>query len=420
MVSPLHPKYDKRKKGTPLMPYENSDELICEAEPAEKGEFYVFRFERTELRALFKKIRASLIRHIAPLAILWSVVLIVSALKKSAFGFVLGCGLIALVLYLKYYLNYKKAWLNSESRIEETTYSYEIFDNFLFLTLSRNGETVRTQKIYFNDIAKIHIVGNYLFLQFQSESLILKKDALVPDSALIAYCNRTPQKVVQKKEKHPCAIVSDWLFVLSILSIFAAAYISGLLDTKFPESMKLFFFFLPIPIASIVFGIYLKRKCRPCKKNILTGVIAALLLCLFGSFAFIFSDYYSHSDEPILNAEQMLQIDIPEPLRINTLYFQNSDFCYSTVYFSPRDTEEFENRLKNDSKWLSERPTELTAISSAYINDSAADYYLIYNADTNEFNRLPDESGTYRFINIIYDTDSVTMKLVEYQTEYIK
>ena len=33
---------------------------------------------------------------------------------------------------------------------------------------------------------------------------------------------------------------------------------------------------------------------------------------------------------------------------------------------------------------------------------------------------LLSESGTYVFINILYDAENNTMKLVEYQTEYTK
>ena len=54
------------------------------------------------------------------------------------------------------------------------------------------------------------------------------------------------------------------------------------------ENMWVFFLFLPVPIASIVFGFYLKKKGYKYKKNVVVGIIMAALLCIYGSFNFIF------------------------------------------------------------------------------------------------------------------------------------
>ena len=110
------------------------------------------------------------------------------------------------------------------------------------------------------------------------------------------------------------------------------------------ENMWVFFLFLPVPIASIVFGFYLKKKGYKYKKNVIVGVIMAALLCIYGSFTFIFSDIYSHGDEPIVNTEQMLNIDIPIHSHINmhdvTKETQTVPlvYIYSTSYIYFDDT----------------------------------------------------------------------------------
>ena len=192
--------------------------------------------------------------------------------------------------------------------------------------------------------------------------------------------------------------------------------------------MWIFFLFLPVPIASIVFGFYLKKKGYKYKKNVIVGIIMAALLCIYGSFTFIFSDIYSHGDEPIVNTEQMLNIDIPTHSRINTQDWTKGTqsvprgYIYSTsdIYFDDTAVGQFEKNISNDAKWISDIPNDMVGITSYFCDIQTSDYYIIYNKDTGEFNKLPSSSGTYVFINILYNAESNTMKLVEYQIEYTK
>ena len=154
----------------------------------------------------------------------------------------------------------------------------------------------------------------------------------------------------------------------------------------------------------------------------------SVLLCTYGSFSFIFADVYSHSDEPILMAEETLSIDIPTPLRINTQDWTKGTqsiprgYIYSTsdVYFDQSAVEDFESNLSGDSKWITDIPNEIIGITSYFCDIQKSDYYIIYNKDTKEYNKLPEESGTYVFINVLYNVENNTMKLVEYQIEYTK
>ena len=176
------------------------------------------------------------------------------------------------------------------------------------------------------------------------------------------------------------------------------------------------------------FGFYLKKKGYKYKKNVIVGFIMAALLCIYGSFTFIFANVYSHGNEPIVNAEQMLSIDIPEHSRINTQDWTKGTqsvprgYIYSTsdIYFDDAAVEQFEKNISNDVKWISDIPNDMVGITSYFCDIQTSDYYIIYNKDTKEFNKLPSESGTYVFINILYNAESNTMNLVEYQIEYTK
>lgn len=415
------------------------DDILSGADPIEEKaqeskETYVFKYEKADLQNIFKKARLPLTKRTAIFSIACMVLFVFFAATKAPdtiIGLLLGCFLIGIVSHIKAGLAYRKAWRDSESRILESTYSYEIFDGYFVLSISRNEEITGRQKIYFEEIEKIHLFDNYLVLRFSGQSYIIKKEALNPDSAFIVFCKSTPDRVEEKKPKDGLITCSVLLFVLSICTVLGAllgvAILSGINRTT-NENMWVFFLFLPIPIASIVLGFFLKKKGYKYKKNVIVGFIMAALLCIYGSFSFIFDDMFSHSDEPIVNAEQMLSIDIPQHSRINTQDWTKGTqtvprgYIYSTsdIYFDDAAVEEFEKELPNDTKWLSDIPNDMAGITSYFCDVQTSDYYIIYNKDTQEFNKLPSASGTYMFINVLYNAESNTMKLVEYRMEYTK
>ena len=413
------------------------DDILSETEPIEEKtlepkELYVFKYDEADLREVFKKSCSPLIKRVVLFALACIVLIILFAATDAPdvmLGLLLGYFLIGVISHIKGYIAYRKAWKHSESKILQSTYSYEVFEGYFVLNISRNEEITRTQKIYFDDIEKIQSFGNYLVFQIAGQSYIIKKDALIFDSAFIAFCNNTPNKVDAKKPKDKFKVISILLFVLSICTIWGAligvAIVSGL-NQAMTENMWVFFLFLPVPIASIVFGFHLKKKGYKYKKNVAVGVIMVALLCIYGSFTFVFADVYSHSDEPIQKAEQLLGIDIPTHSRINTQDWTKGTqsvprgyiYFTSDIYFEDTDVAEFEKNLSSDTKWISTIPNNMVGITSYFCDIQTNDYYIIYNKDDKEFNKLPTESGTYVFINVLYSVEDNTMKLVEYQIEY--
>jgi hypothetical protein len=158
------------------------------------------------------------------------------------------------------------------------------------------------------------------------------------------------------------------------------------------------------------------------------GVIVSVILCFWGSFTFIYGDIYSHDDEPIANAEKLLGIDIPEHLRIDTLTFSDkidsedrvNVYSDSNIYFDSDAVEEFEKNLDSDTKWMSDLPNDMVGITANYFGSSQNEYYIIYNKDTGEINKLPSINGTYDFISVLYNTESNIMYLTEYWLQYTK
>ena len=102
---------------------------------------------------------------------------------------------------------------------------------------------------------------------------------------------KNPKKVVQKSPMTKWRVASMVLFVASLLSIFGGLILTNIVSNingLFVENMWAFFLFTPVPVASIVFGFALKSKGYKYKKNIITGFIIFALLCIYGSFVFMF------------------------------------------------------------------------------------------------------------------------------------
>ncbi|MBQ7968551.1 MAG: helix-turn-helix transcriptional regulator [Clostridia bacterium] len=182
------------------------DDILCESKPIyesenELKEAYVFNYEKKDLQEVSKKMSFPLIKNAVVFTLVCIVLFIFFAATDAPdlmLGFLLGYFLIGMISHIKVYFVYSKTWKSSESRIVQSTYSYKIFDGYFILNISRNEEITRTLKVDFNEIEKIQSFGNYLILQIVGQNYIIRKDALIPDSAFITFCKKVPTKVEVK------------------------------------------------------------------------------------------------------------------------------------------------------------------------------------------------------------------------------
>ena len=418
----------------------SADDLLSEGEPAEPEppkerprEAYVFRFEKEELNEYFKNAFGLLLRRSALLIALFTgflIALLFAKINNIAVGIFFGTYLFAVFAIVRQYVVNKKEQKNSENNLLATTYTYEVFDGYFTVNIAREGSE-KSLKVGFSEIKRVYSFKRFLTMEIGGQLYLLKKDVLAPGSVFFALCGKAP---VPKKENRPSPLLkalSILLFILSVVSFAAAIITQMVLYFRTFDSvgnMWICFLFLPIPLASVAFGFYLKKRGYSYRMNVIVGLIAAGLLCIYGSFTFLFHNAYSHSDEPILRAEQLLKIDIPDHFQINTPngsdlseYAQRGSVSsVSEIYFKEDAVEDFEKNLPDDPKWLSKIPGALIGVTSHYSEKPMYDYFLIYNKSTKEFNKLPDKSGTYEFINLFYDTEHNKMKIVEYSIEYNK
>ena len=267
-----------------------------------------------------------------------------------------------------------------------------------------------------------------MILTIQNQAYIIKKKELTQDTCIFSKLNvKTPEEKIKKTSY---SVVSLILFIATLLTIFMAMFSMGILSSVnhlTTENMWVFFLFTPISAGSVVFGFFLKAKGYRYLKNIIAGFIMTTFLCLYGCFFFIFP-HRDTSDKPILAAEKRLQIDIPKHEQVitddytkGTQNFPDGYVYYeSTVYFDSADTEKFEKEIKDDEKWVSKVPSNILGITPPLSDVKYYDYVLIYNIDEGKYNSLPEKSGEYTFLSILYKTDDDEMIITKYKIDFIK
>ena len=411
-----------------ILGFENNQNI--ETKP---NETYCFNFSKDELNQI-QRLQKKFVYKRPAIFVLICVLLIISSITFSApsitIGFAFGMFLIGMVLHIKTIRAFNNSWSKNIERICQSTYEYNVFEDYFIVNIYRDNEKMREFKCRFSDIERIEKLDKWLFLQFGGQLFIIRTNDLKENSAFFSHIDKNSTKFVKKTPSNVWRTISIILFVTSILSIFGA--LSSVMSASnannmFEENMWLFFLFTPIPISSIIFGIILKSKGYKYKKNIIVGIIMTVLLCIYGSFTFMFADSYDYSDEPIINVEQTIGIDIPDHKQIRTTNWTDTQsvsrgYIYYTsyIYFDESAVQEFEKHLPTNAKWLSTIPNDLIGIASPLNDYASCDYILIYNKDTAECNTLPDSSGTFRFVNILYNAERNQMEIIEYAIDYTK
>ena len=397
-------------------------------------ESYRFIFSKEELNEIYRLQRKSIYKRpliFTVICVLMIVFFIGSSAPDAVIGFSFGMFLIGVVSHIKGIRAYSKAWKNSIEKICKSTYEYKIFENYISISIYRENVKIRESKCFFTDIEQMQQFDKWLFLQFGGQSFIIRKSDLKENSAFYSYMYKNPLKITEKPTHNRWKVLSVILFVASLLSIFGALGLVSAVSSEnhlFVENMWLFFLLTPIPIASIVLGFILKSKNYKYKKNVIVGIIMVALLCIYGSFSFMFANVYDHSDEPIIRTEQTIGIDIPEHKQISTQDWTKGTqsvsrgyiYYISDVYFENSAVADFEKQLAKDDKWLSSVSNDLIGITLPINDYGFYDYVLIYNVDTAEYNTPPNSSGKYRFINILYRSEKNQIKIVEYDIDYVE
>jgi len=288
--------------------------------------------------------------------------------------------------------------------IADRIYTYRIYDGSVeALCQNSAGELVESAHAAFNKIEKIVVTRQYLTLVVEKKAWVLRKDCLPPDSEFLRLPILYPRKTKGQSKKiefNTMEIVGLLLFAGSILAFpLGIGLFAWLSETNHMDvgNMWVFWTLAPIPIASIILGFALKKKKYRYRRNLIAGFIVLPLLLIYGCFSLFFAQDYSEA--PLLELEQILEMDLPESEIVKTMEYSDGT-VRTEILFSEENAQQLLALLEDDPRWLDNVPDELEGIVSDYTLMLGGKYIIIYNVDTQQMNELPEQSGTYRMYDI--------------------
>ena len=330
---------------------EDSTASVPANEPLES---YSIEYTKADLQEYTKAAGSSFIKRALISVVLIAVLFVNSFVVEYPdwlAGFFIGCFAINCLSALRAYIKFKKETPLHNQRVMECSYLYEVYEDSVSMKIFRDGELKRYHQLQFSDITRVLQEGGFLVFGNDTDSYLIKKSELPQDSRLrtLRPAKKPAKKKVYTDAKGALNTLSIVLFICSILTIFGASLVISQFDDFYfiTDRMWIFFLFLPIPLASVLLSFYLKHKGYSYLKNLIAGIIMIVVLSLYGSFVFFFSDMVSHDDAPILRVEEKTGIDIPKHKRINTMNLfdqypneRERTQCTSDVYFEKEENGE--------------------------------------------------------------------------------
>lgn len=165
-----------------------------------------------------------------------------------------------------------------EKELLASTYTLSLSGDTLTLSVTQSGGTVRVERVRTTD-TKLFCTGGFdKFLLLGGQYYLLKH---AENGELLAALS-------EKKAIDPLFPLSVNLFVQAILSLPLAALFAHL-GTRADAANRIwtFFFFLPIPAVSIVFGFFRREKRFTYVKNLIAGILMAAVLFLYTALSLI-------------------------------------------------------------------------------------------------------------------------------------
>ncbi len=346
--------------------------------------------------------------------------------KNSYFVFFLAIIFFCLIL-VRYILGLVATKKNTELLLNRN-YTYEMFRDYMLVRIFNAEDEIKTYKVYFNELTKCWETPYCYFLELKDRTTFTIKKSVLPEySPLRYFCQqmKTAKTDFSSEKITFLKTAGKALFICCFLSLFTA--ISMILDSM-PESaessimealdnLRIFHYFLPVPILSIIVGILLNKNKIRNIKNIVVGIIIGVYMLIFGFFPNIFGNINNNFN----SVETALGIDFPECIsfRRSTSFSDNAQ-TVTSMSFTESASNEFETTIKKDSRWSSTGRKDFYEILPESIGNIPCDLFLIYNITTDEFGKLPDSEGEYEFIYISYDTEMNTAYIFEYTADYQK
>ena len=298
---------------------------------------------------------------------------------------------------------------------------FRLFDDCLEMTFISDKGGKSLYVIKKEEISNFFETEKYYVFIAKQIIFSIKKEVLKENSILrnFIYKERVDEDKTSKT-------VSKVLFALTI--------ISGVLSNAFSTIVSDYYYdfpniewwflviFLPMPIISAVYAIYLIIKKKDWLKNVIVAVIGILLLCTAVHNTFTPYDNTYDDLDMVEYWNEMADLNIPIDGEATNTFYEEGDYysekgCYSssTVVYEGDVADTFEEQISKDERWKKEYPEELREYMLDFEFDTDGDdYYCLYNSDTEQFSEAPEKPGTYNFYLFVYNADDCVLQVEDY------
>lgn len=205
-------------------------------------------------------------------------------------------------------------------------------------------------------------------------------------------------------------IIGIVLFVLSIISVFLSSFVIQLVgQDSFFDSMGTWryswiaFLFLPIPIATFIYGIILRKKVHV-MIDIIIGIITSLLCLVIGCTTFV--DRVDVSASFLLDAQNVTNISFPKNVKAMSSYEISGGRKGIAKILDSNEEKEFVNSMASD-KWEDKCPMSARVVlphTTLSQTEKTYEKYCLYLLPSGVFNPEKIEHGNYSVYYIAYDS----------------
>ena len=175
--------------------------------------------------------------------------------------------------------------------------------------------------------------------------------------------------------------------------------------------MWISFFFLPIPLFCLVFGIICKKGGLPMKKNIVIGTLSLSIIFLMGLSSFGID--VDRSTKIVTDVSDETGLYFPLNYRIMTTTYKNEKESNLKITDSLQEMVFF--KTVKEEPWVSVLPPASKGVlSNSIINKTNGfDYYCLYVRTTGTFNPSFVPTGDYSLVLIAYKNSKHHIKIIE-------
>ncbi|MGN0512030.1 MAG: hypothetical protein ACI4GE_10930 [Lachnospiraceae bacterium] len=425
--------------------------LMPEKAPENQGnQEYLYRYEGIVDAEEYKKLLRSFPKKFFwKLFALGTIILVVSACILFIFeGKYLEYLLIFLMLDLCYllFLKFRQDAIaekiynfSTKKRFSDSNQIIEFYQDFLI----RKGNTL-SLTIQYCDIAQCVETETNFYLEIAQKNhfVIIQKNRC--EEGLIQFIRNTLENrtKVQFEKRKPTGVQKHYnygririfmiiLFILTILSFFAAAKLDSYLTPEgmdFLKNMWIFWCWLPIPVLSIVLGFKYRKIGIPCVKNIVAGFIVTFFLIVFGSFCLLPIENPSDLTMEAESVEysEIIGMELPKPVTVtaeevwNPFLENKTELVSAEFVYGAKDSEELVAFIKHSDRWMkgNEIDDDLRLMMPEKFPLDENMYVLIYNQINGAYNTPPTADGTYKLYVMKYDMSVNSLEVHQLNYDY--